>query len=62
MTPKQQFQYSAQQQPQTSRILYITYVLVTKQHRQCTYNVTLRRVRATTVAVEGIITYSQCVL
>jgi len=24
-----------------------------KQVRQCTYNVTLRRIRATTVAVEG---------
>jgi uncharacterized protein YgbK (DUF1537 family) len=33
-----------------------------KQERQCTYNVTLRRVRVTIVALKKIsITYSQCV-
>ena len=33
-----------------------------KQDRQCTYNVTLRRARASTVAVKKkIITYSECV-
>jgi hypothetical protein len=32
-----------------------------EQYRQCTYNVTLRRVRATTVTKEISITYSECV-
>ena len=60
--PKPVILISAQQEPQISRILYTTYVLITKQDRQCTYNATMRRVRAIIVAVEGIITYSQSVL
>jgi hypothetical protein len=32
-----------------------------KQDRQCTYNVTLRILRVTIVAVEMIITYSECI-
>ena len=36
---------------------------INQQYMQCTYNVTQRRVRATTVAVEKAInvTYSECV-
>jgi hypothetical protein len=39
------------------------YVNTTKQDRQCTYNITLRRIRATIVTVKKAvtITYSECV-
>ena len=43
---------------------HIAYYFREKQDRQCTYNVTLRRVRVTTVAVEKIISniYAECAL
>jgi len=42
---------------------HVAYYFTEKRDRQCTYNVTLRRVRATNVAMEKVMStiYTECV-